>query len=163
MTAYGRKITTDELTHTLPLLALTRIRNDVLEACCDAAEDPDPTRLPVGVEFWVTDGILEALSQADHIEAGFDHAGSGTLLAEFEVGQAFHRCITCGQPNDVPSAWCGRRCRNLLRELGRRMLPGKPDAEALGQAEKWAACERNARIGWGLPLTREIAEALWLR
>lgn len=159
MTRFARKISHNELSSTLPLLALTQIRNDVLEACADTADEGGP--LPVGVEFWEHDGILDALQQADHVEAGFDH-GDGVLLAEFVVGPVFQRCLACGRSApEADSSWCSQRCRNLLRALGRRQSPGVPDGEALAAVEKWATIRRNSAVGWWGPLTREIAEALY--
>lgn len=156
MTAYARRISHDELSHSLHIVALQHIRNDVTEAVAEWVEDPGnaPATIPQGVEFWYADGELVALAQADHIEAGVDHSGNGTLLAEFEVGSAFQRCVTCGEKSTSTSAWCGRRCRRLLRDMVNRDLD---------EAEKWAVCQRNSRIGWHGPLTRDIAEALYWR
>lgn len=162
MTIMARKISHAEFTRTLPLLARIRVRNDILEACAEIAEAHGAAAIPKGVELYYDDGELLALAQSDDLEAGIDH-GDGTLLVEFEVGQVFHRCITCGQANPQMSSWCSQRCRNLLRALGRTLTPGLDDSETLTAAERWAVHERNAHVGWHGPLTRAIAEALYWR
>jgi hypothetical protein len=159
---YARRISTDELAHTLPLLHLQRVRNDVLEACVEGLEH-DGTPVPQDVEFWCEDGELVALAQVDELEAGVDH-GNGSVLAEFKVGLAFHRCIVCGRPNRRQQPWCGIPCRVLLRDLvGRAVLRQSPSTTALDAAVEWAVVRRNAHVGWHIPLTREIAEALYRR
>lgn len=157
----GRKISHEELATTLPLPWVQCIVLDTLEAIAEGAEQG--SRVPEGVEFWYHDGELLALAQADVVEAGFDHSGDGVLLAEWRVGTRFERCITCGQEaRESQSSWCSRRCRDLLRPIGRREAPGvKEKAVLLAAAERWALERRATLVGWWGPLTREIAERLY--
>ena len=153
----GRPVDGRQLVEALGVLAAMEVRNLALRAIVDRREEVSRTAL--GVAFWVEDGLLEIYALDDEIEAATGIGG--TLLAEVTVGTALGRCLVCGRGNRQQTPWCGKRCRVLFRGDADARFPSLDRASALACGIEWATCERNTRLGWHVPLTRQIAERLY--
>jgi hypothetical protein len=157
VTAIGRPVDPVELVEGLGPVDALAVRNFVLEAILEREHG---TRLPHGVAFWLDRDMLEVYAQ-DPIEA--ELGVGGFLLLEILVGTRLARCVVCGQHNPNAAPWCGKRCRLLLRADALRRHRDLLPVDAFERGLAWAVAERNTRIGWRLPLTREIAEKLYHR
>ena len=158
----AREVRGHELVDVLGPLRAQQISVDALQALDEHyAEHPPPPTM-ASVRFWVEDGVLDVYLR-DDLEEGIGHGGS--LVATYTVPLgAFGRCLVCGEPNaEEPRPWCSVRCRMLLRDLAREQHPDLDDGAAVDETGRWAAAERHSSLGWFIPLTREIAEALYGR
>jgi hypothetical protein len=157
MTAVARPVTLAEVGALLSPFQAQALRNALAE---DVAELIESGHRVHDLACWLDDGILEVYAR-DELET--EAGAGGSLLCETVMPGPSARCVTCGRIFAGGRPWCSQHCRVLLRNEGRRMFPESLDDDVLRGAVRWAQRERNTRLGWTVPITRNVAERLYDR